>query len=96
MLLALSAAGGISAAGHSAPATDCSNFVLSMTDCLSYVTAGGTTMKLEGICCSGLKTVLKTDVQCLCETFRNTVQLGVTLNMTKGLALLAAWLKALG
>ncbi|GFP78889.1 non-specific lipid-transfer protein-like protein at5g64080 [Phtheirospermum japonicum] len=35
-----------------------------MADCLSYVTAGGTATKPEGTCCSGLKTVLKIDVQC--------------------------------
>ncbi|GFQ00290.1 non-specific lipid-transfer protein-like protein at5g64080 [Phtheirospermum japonicum] len=45
---------------------------------------------LEGTCCSGLETVLKTDAQCLCETFRNSAQLGITLNMTKALALPAA------
>ncbi|KAL3626790.1 hypothetical protein CASFOL_014215 [Castilleja foliolosa] len=43
VFLALSAAAGISAAGHSAPppATDCSSLVLTMADCLSYVTADG-------------------------------------------------------
>ncbi|GFP97413.1 non-specific lipid-transfer protein-like protein at5g64080 [Phtheirospermum japonicum] len=46
MLLALSVAGGISAAGYSTLAADCSNLVLSMADCLSYVTARGTTSKL--------------------------------------------------
>ncbi|KAL3638103.1 Non-specific lipid transfer protein GPI-anchored 31 [Castilleja foliolosa] len=92
VLLALSAAAGISAAGHSAPppATDCSSLVLTMADCLSYVTADGTAKKPEGTCCSGLKTVLKTDAHCLCETFQNSAQLGVTLNMTKALALPAA------
>ncbi|KAL3620916.1 hypothetical protein CASFOL_035828 [Castilleja foliolosa] len=92
MLLALSAAAGISAAGISAPppAADCSSLVLSMADCLSYVTAGGTATTPEGTCCSGLKTVLKTDADCLCETFRNSAQLGVTLNMTKAMALPAA------
>ncbi|KAL8535052.1 hypothetical protein ACS0TY_010900 [Phlomoides rotata] len=60
-----------------------------MVDCLSFVTAGGTT-KLEGTCCSGLKTVLKSDVGCLCEVFKNNAQLGVTLNVTKTLTLPAA------
>ncbi|CAI9764492.1 unnamed protein product [Fraxinus pennsylvanica] len=70
-----------------APAVDCSSLVLNMADCLSFVTAGSTTKKPEGTCCSGLKTVLKTDPQCLCEGFKNSAQFGVTLNVTKALAL---------
>ncbi|XP_071698611.1 non-specific lipid transfer protein GPI-anchored 31-like isoform X2 [Rutidosis leptorrhynchoides] len=73
-----------------APAADCSTVILSMADCLSYVTAGSTVQKPEGTCCSGLKTVLKTDAQCLCEAFKNSAQLGLQLNTTKALALPAA------
>lgn len=83
---------GESASGHTAPApaADCSSLVLNMADCLSYVTSGSTAQKPEGSCCSGLKTVLKTDAECLCEAFKNSAQLGVTLNVTKALALPAA------
>ncbi|KAL0387150.1 UNVERIFIED_CONTAM: Non-specific lipid-transfer protein-like protein [Sesamum radiatum] len=79
-------------AAHSAPApaVDCSSLVLNMADCLSFVTAGSTTKKPEGTCCSGLKTVLKTDAECLCEGFKNSAQLGVTLNVTKALTLPSA------
>ncbi|KAL3843743.1 hypothetical protein ACJIZ3_001146 [Penstemon smallii] len=73
-----------------APAVDCSTVVLSLADCLSYVTEDGTATKPEGTCCSGLKTVLKTNAECLCEAFRNSAQLGVTLNMTKAMALPSA------
>ncbi|XP_071725659.1 non-specific lipid transfer protein GPI-anchored 31-like [Rutidosis leptorrhynchoides] len=73
-----------------APAADCSSVILSMADCLSYVTAGSTIQKPEGTCCSGLKTVLKTDAQCLCESFKNSAQFGIQLNITKALALPAA------
>ncbi|XP_057803101.1 non-specific lipid transfer protein GPI-anchored 11-like [Salvia miltiorrhiza] len=73
-----------------APAVDCSSLVLNMADCLTFVTAGSTTKKPEGTCCSGLKTVLKTDAECLCEAFRNSAQLGVTLNITKAMSLPAA------
>lgn len=87
MLFALSAA--VASAAHSAPApaVDCSSLVLNMADCLSFVTAGSTAAKPEGTCCSGLKTVLKTGATCLCEAFRNSAQLGVTLNVTKALSL---------
>ncbi|CAI9770090.1 unnamed protein product [Fraxinus pennsylvanica] len=73
-----------------APAADCSSLVLSLADCLSFVTSGSTAKKPEGSCCSGLKTVLKTDAECLCEAFKNSAQLGVTLNVTKALTLPAA------
>ncbi|CAA3005271.1 non-specific lipid-transfer At2g13820 [Olea europaea subsp. europaea] len=73
-----------------APAADCSSLVLNLADCLSFVTSGSTTKKPEGSCCSGLKTVLKTDAECICEAFKNSAQLGVTLNVTKALTLPAA------
>lgn len=85
MILALSAAA-ITAAAP-APAVDCSSLVLNMADCLSYVTVGGTAKKPANACCSGLKTVLKTDADCLCEAFKNSAQFGVTLNVSKALTL---------
>ncbi|XP_051132429.1 non-specific lipid transfer protein GPI-anchored 11-like [Andrographis paniculata] len=79
----------VTSAAHSAPApaVDCSSLVLNMADCLSFVSAGSTTAKPEGTCCSGLKTVLKTGAECLCEAFKNSAQLGVTLNVSKALSL---------
>ncbi|XP_059653341.1 non-specific lipid transfer protein GPI-anchored 11 [Cornus florida] len=73
-----------------APSVDCSSLVLSMADCLTYVTNGSTATKPESSCCSGLKTVLKADAECLCEAFKSSAQLGVTLNVTKALALPSA------
>lgn len=46
--------------------------------------------KPEGTCCSGLKTVLKTDAECLCEAFKSSASLGVTLNITKASTLPAS------
>ncbi|KAL8205831.1 hypothetical protein R6Q57_009382 [Mikania cordata] len=80
----------VQSAGTPAPAADCSTVILNMADCLSFVTAGSTVKKPEGTCCSGLKSVLKTDAQCLCEAFKNSAQLGVSLNITKALGLPAA------
>ncbi|KAJ0238271.1 Non-specific lipid transfer protein GPI-anchored 31 [Hirschfeldia incana] len=70
-----------------APAVDCSMLILNMADCLSFVSAGGTETKPASSCCSGLKTVLKTDAECLCEAFKSSASLGVTLNMTKATTL---------
>ncbi|XP_060167825.1 non-specific lipid transfer protein GPI-anchored 11-like [Lycium barbarum] len=82
----------VESASHSAPApaVDCNNLVLNLADCLSFVTNGSTEKKPEGTCCSGLKMVLKTDAECLCEGFKNSAQLGVVLNVTKAMALPAA------
>ncbi|EEF32118.1 non-specific lipid transfer protein GPI-anchored 31 [Ricinus communis] len=74
----------------SSSGVDCSTLVLNMADCLSYVSNDSTTTKPEKTCCSGLKTVLKTDAQCLCEAFKSSAQLGVVLNVTKALSLPSA------
>ncbi|XP_052882102.1 non-specific lipid transfer protein GPI-anchored 31-like [Gossypium arboreum] len=69
---------------------DCSSLILNMADCLSFVSSGSKTSKPEGTCCSGLKTVLKAGPQCLCEAFKSSASLGVTLNVTKAMTLPAA------
>ncbi|XP_063936570.1 non-specific lipid transfer protein GPI-anchored 31 isoform X2 [Daucus carota subsp. sativus] len=80
----------VSRASHHAaptPAVDCSTVVLNMVDCLSFVTSGSTVSKPEGSCCSGLKSVLKSNAECLCEAFKNSAQFGVSLNVTKAMTL---------
>ncbi|XP_028753154.1 non-specific lipid-transfer protein-like protein At5g64080 [Neltuma alba] len=89
-VLAIFAVSSDSASDAQAPSVDCSNLVLTMADCLSFVSNGSTVNKPEGNCCSGLKTVLKTDAGCLCEAFRSSAQLGVVLNVTKAVTLPAA------
>ncbi|KAL5102400.1 hypothetical protein RYX36_006727 [Vicia faba] len=81
-----------SSATHEAPtpSLDCTNLVLTMADCLSFVTNGSTRTKPEGNCCSGLKSVLKTAPSCLCEAFKSSAQFGVVLNVTKATSLPAA------
>lgn len=94
LLFALAAWVAASAHGVSSgappPGVDCSTLVLNMADCLSFVSNGSTTEKPEGTCCSGLKTVLKADAECICEAFKSSAQLGVVLNVTKALSLPAA------
>ncbi|KAL5706420.1 hypothetical protein ACHQM5_024590 [Ranunculus cassubicifolius] len=70
-----------------APTQDCSTVILTMTDCLSYVTSVGYYCQTRGWCCSGLKTVLKTAPECHCE---NSGQLGISLNISKALNIPAA------
>ncbi|KAL5056184.1 hypothetical protein RYX36_036866 [Vicia faba] len=69
------------------PSVDCSTLVLTMADCLSFVTNDSTITKPEGTCCSGLKSVLKTAPSCLCEAFKSSAQFGVVLNVSKALTI---------
>ncbi|MBA0804341.1 hypothetical protein Gohar_003929 [Gossypium harknessii] len=76
-----------SAPSPSSSSVDCSSLILNMADCLSFVSSGSEVSKPEGTCCSGLKTVLKTDAECLCEAYKSSASLGVTLNVTKAMTL---------
>ncbi|TYI33689.1 hypothetical protein ES332_A04G151200v1 [Gossypium tomentosum] len=67
-----------SSSSSSSSTVDCSTLILNMADCLSFV------------CCSGLKTVLKTGPECLCEAFKSSASMGVSLNVTKASTLPAA------
>ncbi|KAI9120471.1 hypothetical protein K1719_007504 [Acacia pycnantha] len=91
---AVAVAHGASSSAHHAPSpspsADCSNLILNMADCLAFVSSGSTTMKPSGSCCSGFKTVLKTSPECICEAFKSSSQLGVSLNLTKAMTLPAA------
>ncbi|PSS17566.1 Non-specific lipid-transfer protein-like protein [Actinidia chinensis var. chinensis] len=89
-ILSLCFSGTVQSTTAPAPAVDCSGVFLSLADCLSYVTGNDSVKKPEGTCCSGLKTVLKTEPECLCEAFKSSAQLGVTLNITRALALPSA------
>uniref|UniRef100_A0A0D9VQL7 Bifunctional inhibitor/plant lipid transfer protein/seed storage helical domain-containing protein n=1 Tax=Leersia perrieri TaxID=77586 RepID=A0A0D9VQL7_9ORYZ len=84
--------GGSGSAGASAPAAaaGCTDALLSLAGCLSYVQEGSTVAKPEASCCSGLKEVVKKEVACLCQAFQGSQDYGVTLNMTKALQLPAA------
>ncbi|XP_021892773.1 non-specific lipid-transfer protein-like protein At5g64080 [Carica papaya] len=95
LFLSLLSIWAIDAAHHShtaapSPSVDCTSLIFNLVDCLSFVQNGSTVSKPQGSCCSGLKTILKTDAECLCEGFKNSASFGVALNMTKALTLPAA------
>uniref|UniRef100_A0A7N0T190 Bifunctional inhibitor/plant lipid transfer protein/seed storage helical domain-containing protein n=1 Tax=Kalanchoe fedtschenkoi TaxID=63787 RepID=A0A7N0T190_KALFE len=69
-------------AAEAASGVDCSQVVLSLADCLAFVSEGSTLEKPVASCCSGLKTVLKASPDCL-----NSGQFGVKLNISKALSL---------
>ncbi|XWS63174.1 hypothetical protein CRYUN_Cryun06bG0073200 [Craigia yunnanensis] len=94
LILAILSIWAVDAAHHHAAApspssssVDCSSLILNMADCLSFVSSGSQVSKPEGMCCSGLKTVLKAGPECLCEGFKSSASFGVTLNVTKALTL---------
>jgi hypothetical protein len=66
---------------------DCSDALISLVGCLSYVQEGSTVATPEKTCCSGLKDVVKKEVACLCQAFQGGQDYGVALNMTKALQL---------
>ncbi|XP_073128100.1 non-specific lipid transfer protein GPI-anchored 11-like [Henckelia pumila] len=66
---------------------DCTNLVLNLADCLSFVVEGSTATYPKGDCCSGLKIVVNTNAECLCEAFENSAQFGAKLNVTKAMTL---------
>ncbi|KAJ4964931.1 hypothetical protein NE237_016780 [Protea cynaroides] len=80
----------VESANAPAPAVDCSSVIMNMVDCLSFVSNGSKETKPQSTCCSGLKTVLKTSTECLCDAFKNSAQYGIALNMTKALNLPSA------
>ncbi|XP_010526994.1 PREDICTED: non-specific lipid-transfer protein-like protein At2g13820 [Tarenaya hassleriana] len=86
-ILVFTAAAVICSGGVAKAAVDCSTLILNMADCLSFVTSGSTVEKPEGSCCSGLKTVVRSGPQCLCEAFKNSASMGVTLNVSKASSL---------
>lgn len=82
--------GGGGNAGAPAPSVDCTDALLSLAGCLSYVEEGSTVAKPDESCCSGLKDVVRKEVACLCQAFQGSQNFGVTLNMTKALQLPSA------
>ncbi|KAM0910258.1 hypothetical protein ACQ4PT_014254 [Festuca glaucescens] len=84
------ATGGSGSTAAPAPAVDCSDALISLVGCLSYVQEGTTVATPEKSCCSGLKDVVKKEVACLCQAFQGGQDYGVALNMTKALQLPAA------
>ncbi|KAL2468064.1 Bifunctional inhibitor/lipid-transfer protein/seed storage 2S albumin superfamily protein [Forsythia ovata] len=73
-----------------APVVDCSNLIYDMVDCISYLSVGGGENKPEKSCCSGFKTVLETDSDCICVALKSSASMGIDVNMTSAMALPSA------
>jgi len=82
--------GAMAAAPAPAPSADCTDSLVGLAGCLSYVDEGSTVATPDPTCCSGLKDVVHKEVACLCQVFQSGQNLGISLNMTKALQLPAA------
>ncbi|CAL9767474.1 unnamed protein product [Musa acuminata subsp. burmannicoides] len=67
----------------------CTTAIISLAPCLSYIT--GNTSTLSSSCCSQLDRVVQSQPACLCSVHNVWASsLGVTINQTRSLAMLAA------
>ncbi|KAF5933964.1 hypothetical protein HYC85_030135 [Camellia sinensis] len=73
--------------GAPAPSVDCTTLIYGMSDCLTYLTVGSNETNPEDTCCTGLKTVLDTDANCLCEGLKSSASLGFNIDFKKAKAI---------
>lgn len=73
-----------------APTVDCMSLIYDMADCIAYLSVDGGEDKPDKSCCSGFKTILDTDSDCICVALKNSASLGIEVNMTSARALPSA------
>ncbi|CAH2075710.1 unnamed protein product [Thlaspi arvense] len=69
---------------------NCTGLIYNMVDCVPYVAVGGSDEVPEPLCCNGLKEVVETDVDCVCEALKSTADLGIDVNMTSAEGVVSA------
>ncbi|KAK9111089.1 hypothetical protein Scep_018608 [Stephania cephalantha] len=90
MLTALLVSGEGPAAAAPSPSPECTTIVYDMIDCLSYIDAGSDKARPTAECCTGVKSVLRTDPDCLCAALNGAVELGIQLDVSRALGLPSA------
>ncbi|XP_059625080.1 non-specific lipid transfer protein GPI-anchored 11-like isoform X3 [Cornus florida] len=70
-----------------APGLDCLNYLVNMSDCLTYVEAGSNLTKPDKGCCPELAGLVESQPICLCQLLGNSDSLGVQINLNKALKL---------
>ncbi|CAI9118426.1 OLC1v1019998C1 [Oldenlandia corymbosa var. corymbosa] len=85
MGLALFVVSMILAGANAQSNTDCTQVIISMSPCLSYI-QGNSTTPASG-CCTQLETVVRSQPQCLCQVLNGGSSLGININQTQALAL---------
>ncbi|KAG8377363.1 hypothetical protein BUALT_Bualt08G0025300 [Buddleja alternifolia] len=64
-------------------AADCSTLIYNMMDCMTFLSNGDNETKPDASCCSGFKSVVDTDAECICYAMSTAASLGMDINMTK-------------
>ncbi|XWS15039.1 hypothetical protein CRYUN_Cryun35bG0060200 [Craigia yunnanensis] len=72
------------------PSVSCSTIIYDMADCISFLSNGSTEEKPTPPCCSGFKSVLKTNAECICEALKSSAELGIDVNLTRAATLPSA------
>ncbi|KAH6769921.1 Bifunctional inhibitor/lipid-transfer protein/seed storage 2S albumin superfamily protein [Perilla frutescens var. hirtella] len=69
-----------------AQSSDCTNVLISMSPCLTYISGNSSTP--SSACCSQLRTVVGSEPQCLCQVLNGGgSNLGLNINQTQAMAL---------
>ncbi|CAA0823077.1 Bifunctional inhibitor/lipid-transfer protein/seed storage 2S albumin superfamily protein [Striga hermonthica] len=77
-------------AGAEGQSSDCTNVLMSMSPCLSYISSDSSSSP-SAACCTQLRTVVGSNPQCLCQVLNGAgPNLGLNINQTRALALPAA------
>lgn len=69
------------------PALDCTNALLNMSSCLTYVEAGSNTTVPDKGCCPSVSDLVNNNPICLCQLLHNGDVLGIKIDITKSLML---------
>ncbi|KAE8733096.1 Non-specific lipid transfer protein GPI-anchored 2 [Hibiscus syriacus] len=64
-----------------APASDCFNALLNLSDCLTFVEAGSNLTKPDKACCPELAGLVESSPQCLCKLLDNKTASGIGINI---------------
>ncbi|KAG1327642.1 non-specific lipid-transfer protein-like protein [Cocos nucifera] len=70
-----------------APDLDCTNALLNLSSCLTYVEEGSNLTWPQKGCCPGLAVLLATEPVCLCQVIGNYASFGIQIDTTKVLML---------
>lgn len=68
---------------------DCSTVIYDLIDCMPYMSLDSD-VKLDPLCCEGLKIVFAINSKCICEGLKASTQFGILVNMTTAVLLPSA------
>ncbi|KAK4419701.1 Xylogen-like protein 11 [Sesamum alatum] len=72
------------------PAPDCFQYLINLSDCLTFVEAGSNLTKPDPGCCPELGNLVNTQPVCLCELLGQPGQVGISIDVNRALKLPSA------